>query len=144
MTRITVQDGGVLFRDGLVGTEQACCCGEPPPEECDGCFVDFAGAFNWTFTAADCNGNAVNMAGTIVDGTDPNGELQIFCTEDSLCAGDVPVAGLVLSVFNGVCQWREIVPGGIFTHDCNDGKTLAGTYTLKRCTNGQTGTLEVS
>jgi hypothetical protein len=27
MTLITFQDGAVVFRDGQVGTEQACCCG---------------------------------------------------------------------------------------------------------------------
>jgi hypothetical protein len=31
MTLITFQDGAVVFRDGKVGTEQACCCGQ----ECD-------------------------------------------------------------------------------------------------------------
>ena len=31
MTLITVQDGAVVMRDGQVGTEQACCCGD---EEC--------------------------------------------------------------------------------------------------------------
>ena len=29
MTLIAVQDGGVVFRDGKVGTEQACCCEQP-------------------------------------------------------------------------------------------------------------------
>ena len=30
MTLITFQDGAVVFRDGQVGTEQACCCGGCP------------------------------------------------------------------------------------------------------------------
>jgi hypothetical protein len=33
MTLITFQDGAVVFRDGQVGTEQACCCGTEP--SCD-------------------------------------------------------------------------------------------------------------
>jgi phosphatidylserine/phosphatidylglycerophosphate/cardiolipin synthase-like enzyme len=138
---IATQQGKILLRDEKIGFGEECCCGE---DECEGCFVVFTGTFNWTFTAADCNGNPVNMAGTIVDGTDPNGELSVFCTEDGLCLGDTPVAGLLLSVFNGVCQWRGIVPGGIFNFDCNDARTLPGTYTLKRCTNGQTGTLVIA
>jgi hypothetical protein len=31
MTLITVQDGTVVFRNGAVGTEQACCCKSCPP-----------------------------------------------------------------------------------------------------------------
>lgn len=145
MTRITMRDGAVLLRNGGVGAELECCCGDPPPPPpCEGCFADLTGAFNWTFTAANCNGNPVNMAGTIVDGTDPNGDLQVFCTEDGLCIGDPPVAGLLLSVLDGACGWREIVPGGIFEHDCDDARTLAGTYTLKNCNTGQTGTLVIA
>jgi hypothetical protein len=30
VTRITIQDGRLVLRDGKVGTEQACCCGEDP------------------------------------------------------------------------------------------------------------------
>jgi hypothetical protein len=36
MTLITFDDGKVVFRDGAVGTEQACCCGgEPCSGPCD-------------------------------------------------------------------------------------------------------------
>jgi len=31
VTRITLQDGKVVLRDGKVGTEQACCCGDECP-----------------------------------------------------------------------------------------------------------------
>ena len=42
MTLITFEDGKAVFRDGKVGTEQACCCGGPPdPPVCEGeCTVD--------------------------------------------------------------------------------------------------------
>lgn len=33
MTLITFQDGGVVFRDGKVGTEQECCCCPPCNEQ---------------------------------------------------------------------------------------------------------------
>ena len=36
MTRITFQDGKVVLRDGKVGTEDACCCGECVCPECEG------------------------------------------------------------------------------------------------------------
>lgn len=137
---LTVSDGELVVHGDKLGTGQPCCC----REECTGCFVDFEGSFDWTFTAADCNGNAVNMEGTIVDGTDPNGELQVMCTEDIICLGDPPIEGLLLSLFNGVCQWRDIVPGGVSSHSCEDARSLVGTYTLKRCATGQTGTLVIS
>ena len=35
MTSITVQDGQIVLREGAIGTEQACCCGEPPECESD-------------------------------------------------------------------------------------------------------------
>jgi hypothetical protein len=35
MTLITLQDGKVVLRDGKVGTEQACCCGENCDVFCD-------------------------------------------------------------------------------------------------------------
>jgi len=34
MTLITFEDGKVVFRDGAVGTEQACCCVPPCEENC--------------------------------------------------------------------------------------------------------------
>lgn len=34
MTSITFQDGKVVMRDGLVGTEQECCCGGVGCEDC--------------------------------------------------------------------------------------------------------------
>jgi hypothetical protein len=44
MTLITFEDGKVVFRDGAVGTGEACCCG--PSGECtadaDCCYCDFA------------------------------------------------------------------------------------------------------
>lgn len=30
-------NGGPIFRNGAVGTEQACCCGGPPPFTCESC-----------------------------------------------------------------------------------------------------------
>jgi hypothetical protein len=41
MTLITFQDGAVVFRDGQVGTEQACCC-QP---ECKCAFDNFTSSF---------------------------------------------------------------------------------------------------
>jgi hypothetical protein len=42
VTRITVQDGKIVLRDGKVGTEEACCCGEGGPCECPTeCLPDF-------------------------------------------------------------------------------------------------------
>lgn len=41
MTQITLQDGKIVLRDGQVGTEQACCCGDgccPPGESCCGTY----------------------------------------------------------------------------------------------------------
>ena len=146
MTSLTVEDGKLVVRDGALGTEQACCCELGEQGNCEGCFVDFAGTFNWTFTADNCNGNAVNMAGTIVDGMVPNGELQVSCTEDFVCifAGDPFVAGLLLSLFDGGCEWREILPGGIFERPCDTARTMPGTYTLKNCDTGETGTLVIA
>ena len=46
MTLITFEDGKVVFRDGAVGTEQACCCGEDEP--CSGPCVVCEGACQWT------------------------------------------------------------------------------------------------
>lgn len=48
MTRITLQDGKVVLRDGQVGTEEACCCDDEKcsgpcddSEDCDpGCFCE--------------------------------------------------------------------------------------------------------
>jgi hypothetical protein len=39
VTRITLQDGKIVIRDGKVGTEEACCCGgacDCPPDCVDG------------------------------------------------------------------------------------------------------------
>jgi hypothetical protein len=37
MTRITLQDGQIVLRDGKIGTEQACCCKEgDETDECQG------------------------------------------------------------------------------------------------------------
>jgi hypothetical protein len=35
VTRITLQDGKIVLRDGKVGTEEACCCGACECVECD-------------------------------------------------------------------------------------------------------------
>jgi len=34
MVLITTENGKVVFRDGLVGTEQGCCCPSDDPPEC--------------------------------------------------------------------------------------------------------------
>jgi len=39
MTLITLQDGKVVLREGKVGTEQACCCGECPASQGAGASV---------------------------------------------------------------------------------------------------------
>jgi|DEB0MinimDraft_6_1074348.scaffolds.fasta_scaffold73257_3 hypothetical protein len=67
MVLITTENGKVVFRDGLVGTEQSCCCPSDDPPECrfnedcgegryccdgycqdDPCKPDCAGVFNST------------------------------------------------------------------------------------------------
>jgi hypothetical protein len=140
MTLITFQDGAVVFRDGQVGTEQACCC----EDECEGCFVDVFGVYAWTFTAANCNGSAVNVGGTLTDGSDTDFFLSVVCTEDGLCLGDPTAEGLFINLFAGGCGWRGFLAGDIFQHACSDARTIVGTFTLTNCATGQTGTLVIS
>ena len=75
MTAITIRDGKIVLRDGKVGTEQACCCGEV---ECSGIsgglgwytdsekqdFINFlatAGYSNPTFTPAQPFNDPVSL-----------------------------------------------------------------------------------
>lgn len=142
MTLIAFQDGKPIFRDGKVGTEQSCCC-EPVDETCAGCFLDFSGTYNWTFTGT-CNGNPVNLNGTIVDGVDNNVFMLMACTEDAICAGDPYQQGLFFSFFDGACAFRGFVAGGIFDHPCSTARTVVGTYELTSCAGNGTGTLVIS
>jgi hypothetical protein len=67
MTLITFQDGAVVMRDGKVGTEQDCCCEQPPcecfprfstpPVECE---IDYIG-FQVTFTTTACGGQNITQ-----------------------------------------------------------------------------------
>lgn len=43
MTKITLQDGKVLLRNGKIATEQSCCCGPPP---CDPCSLASRGYYD--------------------------------------------------------------------------------------------------
>jgi hypothetical protein len=48
VTRITLQDGKIVLRDGKAGTEEACCCGGCPPgcPNIDGCTLVVAWVFD--------------------------------------------------------------------------------------------------
>ena len=71
MTLITFEDGQVVFRDGAVGTEQACCCAEGECQndnECCYCeTVDFL-----IVCGSPAEQSCINNGGTVVpDGFDP-------------------------------------------------------------------------
>ena len=54
MTRITLQDGKIVLRDGKVGTEQACCCDDEPCV-CPPCSDDFSFSVTWAGLTATTN-----------------------------------------------------------------------------------------
>ena len=70
MTKITLQDGKILMRDGKVGTEQACCCNKCLCElDCDvvqNASITFYGTKNGTVTVS-------------YPSADPNGYFLLFC-----------------------------------------------------------------
>lgn len=79
MTLITVQDGKIVFRDGAVGTEQACCClTEPLPNCCEEenvllqVTLEINGLADDTWTGCGClNGTYVADVVDVLTDTDP-------------------------------------------------------------------------
>lgn len=140
-----LQGGNVVLRDGKVGFGQECCCPDdpPPPAECEGCFLNFAGVFNWQFTGT-CNGNPVNLNGVLVDGVDPDVFMSMSCTTDAICQGGPQQEGLFFSFFDGACAFRGFVAGGTLTHPCDTARTVVGTYVLTSCTGNGNGTLVIT
>lgn len=117
------------------------CC-----SRCDGCFIDVTGTYSYQYTSPDCTGT---LTGTIVDGTDPNGFLFIFCTEGSKPCDYVEYGtGLIINIFatgNGSnCIAYGWVDGEVETHLCSESRSLVGTYTLTHCSTNNTGTLVIS
>lgn len=113
---------------------------------CEGCFIDVTGEYDYTYTSDDCTGT---QTGTIVDGTDPEGFLSVFCTAGSKpCAYTETGEGLLISFYNpgggAGCLAYGWVDGGLESHPCSTGRTLAGTYTLTHCATNVTGTLVIS
>jgi hypothetical protein len=71
MSEITFQDGKVLFRDGKVGTEQACCCGEcaPCPDLQSLCISITLTDYNGTVYTADETDVFWFMSGDSISGS---------------------------------------------------------------------------
>lgn len=90
MTLITFQDGKPLFRDGKVGTEQACCC--EGAEECCGGYLNCQVSYTVTLST-----------GQVIEGT---GYLPVLENTDVANS----VGGLEFSVvgerINGICRLR--------------------------------------
>jgi hypothetical protein len=85
MTLITFQDGKVVFRDGKVGTEEACCCGGEEEEDCgseyDHCVVN---------TAANNSGPFVVGCAEFGDESSSGSRAGNLCRSDFMSVGCDP------------------------------------------------------
>lgn len=111
MTKITLQDGRVVLRDGKIGTEQACCCGEECvcPADCvDGLQISLgneptcAGGFYSDFL--DCTGGGISASMYCSDG-----EWLVFV---SVCCFEND--GLCFASYEAVleCESDNLPPAG--------------------------------
>ena len=129
MTKITLQDGKILMRDGKVGTEQACCCNKCLCElDCDvvqNASITFYGTKNGTVTVS-------------YPSADPNHDSLLFC--DIYGNSRQVVLGVLVTEPDGLGGVRTVASATI-TIVCgpdallNDGEyymSVNGTY-------GQTG-----
>jgi len=140
MTTVTLQDGQVVLRDGKVGTEASCCC-----EACDVCFVAVGGTYNFTFDG-NCNGNAVNYSGQLVNGSYFSGGVSVTlaCTSFEPCGAGGTIDGLLMIVDDGTCSWEYVLPCDPFSACPSNQITPVGTYTLDNCGDATAGTLVIS
>lgn len=102
-------NGGPIFRDGGVGTEQACCCGEPPPP-CEYC-NDCSWPYYWPQLIFEFDEAGITCGDV---GTNPSGVYQdIFWVANAQAWGGNLPTGLTWKngypeALNG-CNWALVV-----------------------------------
>jgi hypothetical protein len=93
MTLIT-WNGGPIFRDGAVATEQACCCNPPPPPPCEPPGVEY-GTYSYDDTVppapdfCDCNCYGGCDAQNSPDFGQVCPDVDNPCTESSCCGEEL-------------------------------------------------------
>lgn len=151
VTLITWQDGGPLFRDGKIGTEQDCCCdgGDAPLGSCCGWICDYVADIIWPDIEnpedipayeppegwfAGGPGFLTKTINGVEDCDDPDFvEAKVAELQAELDAVVAPLGGFSVVSLNAETSGLGCLPVEVTEQTCSD--TYAGTWyaTFEEC-----------